>query len=97
MACDGRNPSFVNSAEFSKLALTGPLTPDHVIRTKGVAAGDHRPGFRQPEEQLAEGVTGLSPKIRRVLRPHDRRQEGRAHSFDDFPRIVLIPGVGLLA
>lgn len=88
---------FVNAAEFSTLALTGPLTPDHVIRTKALPMIIAEPDFGNIEEQLAEAVT----EYRRAYNDYfDRMVEQKKIErtrLDDFPRIVLFPGVGLMA
>ncbi|MCA8919256.1 MAG: bifunctional aldolase/short-chain dehydrogenase [Planctomycetes bacterium] len=89
--------SFVNSAEFSKLALTGPLTPDHVIRTKALPLVITDPDFGNLEEQLAEGVTGYRRKYNEYFDRMIADKKVERIRLDDFPRIVLIPGVGLLA
>jgi rhamnose utilization protein RhaD (predicted bifunctional aldolase and dehydrogenase) len=87
---------FVNAAEFEALALTGPLTPDHVIRTKALPLVIAEPDFENIEEQLNEAVTAY----RRAYNAYfDRVTEQKGVErirLDDFPRVVLIPGVGML-
>ncbi|MBZ0137886.1 MAG: bifunctional aldolase/short-chain dehydrogenase [Planctomycetes bacterium] len=88
---------FVNAAEFSKLALTGPLTPDHVIRTKALPMIIAEPDFGNIEEQLAEAVTEYRRDYNDYFDRIVEQKKIERTRLDDFPRIVLIPGVGLMA
>lgn len=88
---------FVNAAELETLVLTGPLTPDHVIRTKALPLVIAEPDFDDIEEQLNQAVTAY----RRAYNDYFDRMVGQKNvervRLDDFPRVVLIPGVGMLA
>lgn len=88
---------FVNAAEFEKLALTGPLTPDHVIRTKALPLIIANPDFGNIEEQLSEAVTAYRRQYNEYFDRMVAEKQAERIRLDDFPRIVLIPGVGLLA
>ncbi|MCA8912922.1 MAG: bifunctional aldolase/short-chain dehydrogenase [Planctomycetes bacterium] len=89
--------NFVNSAEFEKLALTGPLTPDHVIRTKALPLVISEPDFGDIGDQLSEGITAYRRKYNEYFDRMVADKRVERTRLDDFPRIVLIPGVGLLA
>jgi rhamnulose-1-phosphate aldolase/alcohol dehydrogenase len=91
---------FVNSADFGTLAYTGPLTPDHVIRTKAMPLVIHEPEYDNPEaleEQLSHAVTAY----RRAYNDYFERMTGKKGvkrvRLDDFPRVVLMPGLGMMA
>jgi rhamnulose-1-phosphate aldolase/alcohol dehydrogenase len=88
--------AFVNSAQATTLASTGPLTPDHVIRTKPFALhvaspiwGD-APRLRQ---QLAEAVAEFVRRYEAYVSQHNDGT-GNAKS-DPFPRVVFLPGAGV--
>jgi rhamnose utilization protein RhaD (predicted bifunctional aldolase and dehydrogenase)/NAD(P)-dependent dehydrogenase (short-subunit alcohol dehydrogenase family) len=90
---------FVDDPDLASLALRGPATPDHVIRTK-----------RHP--LILDGVTGcdgaaLARRIEDVLeeyrRTYRRYVEGQIAAkgvkktpLDPDPRMILVPGLGLI-
>jgi rhamnulose-1-phosphate aldolase/alcohol dehydrogenase len=88
--------AFVNSAQATTLASTGPLTPDHVIRTKPFALHvaspiwDDAPRLRQ---QLAEAVAEFVRRYEAYVSQHTDGT-GNAKS-DPFPRVVFLPGAGV--
>lgn len=88
--------AFVNSAQATTLASTGPLTPDHVIRTKPFALHvaspiwDDAPRLRQ---QLAEAVAEFVRRYEAYVSQHNDGT-GNAKS-DPFPRVVFLPGAGV--
>lgn len=93
---------FVNAREFVELALTGPLTPDHVIRTKELPCIVAEPGWnddRELEEQLAAAITAYRRAYNQYFeRCSAARGAGvKRTRLDDFPRVVLLPGAGLFA
>ncbi|HEX7407297.1 MAG TPA: bifunctional aldolase/short-chain dehydrogenase [Candidatus Binatia bacterium] len=88
--------AFVNSAQATTLASTGPLTPDHVIRTKPFALHvaspiwDDAPRLRQ---QLAEAVAEF---VRRYEAYVSQHTDGTGNTKSDpFPRVVFLPGAGV--
>ncbi|MBX3460438.1 MAG: bifunctional aldolase/short-chain dehydrogenase [Planctomycetes bacterium] len=87
---------FVNAAEFEKLALTGPLTPDHVIRTKSLPMIVAEPDFDNIAEQLQEAVTAYRRIYNAYFDDCVRRKGVQRIRLDDYPRVVLMPGVGML-
>lgn len=88
---------FVNSEEFEKLALTGPLTPDHVIRTKALPLVLSEPDFDNIGEQLADSITDYRREYNAYFDRMVERKGVERIRLDDYPRIVLIRGVGLMA
>jgi rhamnulose-1-phosphate aldolase/alcohol dehydrogenase len=101
MVCEWRATDeildFVNAAEFAALAATGPLTPDHVIRTKALPLLIAEPDYENLDEQLSAAIT----EYRRAYNAYFERVSAlRGVSrtrLDDFPRVVLLPGAGLFA
>lgn len=88
--------AFVNSAEAATLAASGPLTPDHVIRTKPFALHLADPTWSdlaQLRRQLTEAVAEFTKRYEAYVREH---ANGRAAGkLDALPRVVLLPGAGV--
>ena len=88
--------AFVNARRMPEVARTGPATPDHMLRAK-----------RLPliVDVGRRGAASLSPDavVRRLERyavQHERyfrayRRRGQTLQ-DPYPRVILIPGVGML-
>ncbi|MHC4839649.1 MAG: bifunctional aldolase/short-chain dehydrogenase [Planctomycetota bacterium] len=94
--CSDEVMDFVNCAEFAELAETGPLTPDHVIRTKAYPLIVPEPDWGNIEEQLTSAVTTYRKLYNEYFdRMVDAKNVERTR-LDDFPRVVMIPGVGAL-
>lgn len=90
--------AFVNSAEAETLAATGPLTPDHVIRTKPFAlhvASPHWNDLPALRQQLADGVAGFVARYEAYARQNGGRGAQADVHVDPLPRVVLLPGAGL--
>ena len=71
---------------------TGPLTPDHVIRTKSayvVAPAD--------DEVLAAKVADYSLAYIEYFHQASKEREASVTMLDSFPRVFVIKGVGLVA
>ncbi len=86
---------FVGAKEAGTLSQVGPATPDHTIYTKRVACfvETDRPG--DPERLKAairEAVERFVADYTRYFESH--RYEG-ATLLDPFPRVVLIPALGM--
>lgn len=92
--------SFLERPDAARLASAGPLTPDHVIRTK--SAYLLAPAFdpRRPEAFRA-AVSGAVMRYRaayeRGFRSACRARDVRREMLDPSPRVVLVPGAGLFA
>ncbi len=86
---------FVGSREAATLSQAGPATPDHTIYTKRVACFVETAEPRDPERvkvAVREAVERFVADYTRYVEAH--RREGTA-LLDPFPRVVLIPGVGM--
>ena len=74
---------FVARPDLESLAMRGPLTPDHVIRTK-----------RHP--LVGEDVDAYVADYRAYFREHEDRARGDLTMLDPAPRIVVDPELGML-
>jgi len=90
--------AFVDDPALRALAGRGPATPDHVIRTK------QRPLVLDPSEapgDLAAHVDAELGRYRDEYHAYFARQTAakavRRTELDPDPRIVLVPGLGLVA
>jgi rhamnulose-1-phosphate aldolase/alcohol dehydrogenase len=91
--------ALVAAPQCASLAARGPLTPDHVIRTKGQHLFVAQPALNDLEElrsQLATAIAGYRTKYDAYF-AHQIRAKGIARSkLDPDPRVLLIPGVGIV-
>lgn len=91
--------AFVNGDEVARYARAGPVTPDHVIRTKPwpLIVPTPRPGaldeFRvDVEAALDDYETAYDAYFER----NNANQTAPRIALDPIPRVILIPGVGLI-
>lgn len=75
---------FVRRTDLESLARRGPLTPDHVIRTK-----------RLP--MVGRDVDGYVEEYREYFKANESRGSVSLQMLDPAPRVVLDPELGLLA
>src|SRR5947209_3078357 len=91
--------AFVDREENRALALTPPLTSDHLIRTKAFPLWIERPAYDEPARlatQLREAVAGYVATYGAYLERHAARLPHGLGRFDALPRVVLLPGLGAL-
>ena len=87
--------AFVNSVEAAALAATGPLTPDHVIRTKPFALHVADPAWNDVQQlrgQLTAAVGDFVARYEAYVRENAGGLAGA--KVDPFPRVVFLPGAG---
>ena len=80
---DVSSARFVGRPDLESLATRGPLTPDHVIRTK-----------RHP--MVGTDVEGYVEDYRRYFEGHRHRARAELTMLDPAPRVVVDPGLGML-
>jgi rhamnose utilization protein RhaD (predicted bifunctional aldolase and dehydrogenase)/NAD(P)-dependent dehydrogenase (short-subunit alcohol dehydrogenase family) len=76
--------AFVNSAEAATLAATGPLTPDHVIRTRAFALYVAEPAWDDPSQlrqQLQDGLAEFVSRYDAYLQQHIGRPGYAGQAF----------------
>jgi rhamnose utilization protein RhaD (predicted bifunctional aldolase and dehydrogenase)/NAD(P)-dependent dehydrogenase (short-subunit alcohol dehydrogenase family) len=92
--------AFTRRGDLAEISRRGPVTPDHVIRTKAL------PLIVAPPEP-DEGDAALAARVDRALEGYAedyhtyfrRSVEARAverAELDPFPRVILVPGIGAL-
>ena len=87
---------FVNARRMPSLARVGPATPDHMLRTKrlplAVRVGARSAAAVSPEAVVRQ-LERYAADHERYVRRYRRSAQTRP---DPFPRVILIPGVGML-
>ena len=90
---------FVDSAEGKRLALTPPLTSDHLIRTKGLPLWVDEPDYNDPEKLRGQVSSAIKDYVAAYDTYFERHAAGLAAGVekrDPYPRVVLMPGLGAL-
>ncbi len=87
--------AFVDHPDLTKLATRGPVTPDHVIRTK------QKPLIVDttivPNRQtLAHAVTDYRANYRAYVERMLEVRRVQKTPLDPDPRVILLPGIGLV-
>ncbi len=75
--------SFVEREDLASLATRGPLTPDHIIRTKRVP-------------MVGRDVASYAEEYRHYYRRNLHRARGETTMLDPAPRVVVDPQIGML-
>ena len=89
--------NFLSKPEGLKLAVSEPLTPDHLIRTKAYPLLLSE--FKNPEtttEELRKAIQGYAQRYNEYFDKHKHRLASGAQRLDPMPRVLLIPGTGVI-
>ncbi len=86
---------FINSKKGARISQIGPATPDHMLRTK------HNPLFVKLRNGIGSlGATELVRQIDNYAKEHERYfnrfKSPGAFILDPFPRVILIPKIGMI-
>jgi rhamnulose-1-phosphate aldolase/alcohol dehydrogenase len=90
---------FVNAKELAELAATTPLTPDHVIRIKPWPCVVPAPAVDDEAalaEQLRAAVEAFRERYTGYVADTLARKGVERKALDPYPRVVLVPGAGML-
>ena len=86
---------FVGSEHAKQLSGIGPATPDHLIQTK------RRPLWVDaPDPEDVEGIrqaiaAGVEEYAQEYSRWYEERTDGGHPILDPYPRVALVPGIGM--
>ncbi|MDP6388721.1 MAG: bifunctional aldolase/short-chain dehydrogenase, partial [Alphaproteobacteria bacterium] len=89
---------FIAGADAGRYAQAGPVTPDHVIRTKPkplivpTPAADGLDGFKVEAERAFDG---FGADYRGYFERNNAHQAVPRIALDPMPRVILVPGLGL--
>jgi len=91
--------AFCDDEQAGALAATGPLTPDHVIRTKALPLWVPEPAWQDADRlraQLGEAVARYRRAYDAAFEENCRARGVTRTKLDAAPRVVLLPGAGAL-
>ena len=98
---DSEEIAHFTAAEIAKfLSEAPPITPDHVIRTKGRYLYLENPAYADTDTlaaQLAESVERFRHEYRGYFDRNVKAKGVERTMLDPTPRILLLPGLGLFA
>jgi rhamnose utilization protein RhaD (predicted bifunctional aldolase and dehydrogenase)/NAD(P)-dependent dehydrogenase (short-subunit alcohol dehydrogenase family) len=89
---------YVNSRNLARFSQSGPVTPDHIIRTKS------RPLLLPTPDagKLGEFATAARKAVdkyradyQRYFARHNAKAMPKKLPLDSMPRVILVPGIGL--
>ncbi len=90
--------NYVNGAELARYSQQGVATPDHTIRTKNwplVVPAPEADKLGEWEKAARKAVEGFVAKYHDYFARNNKRLNGAKKELDPFPRVILVPGVGL--
>ncbi len=90
---------FVDSAQGKDLALTPPLTSDHLIRTKSFPMWVDAPDFGNLEKlrgQIAQALEEYVAAYNAYFERHNADMDAGMVRSDPYPRVILMPGLGAI-
>jgi rhamnulose-1-phosphate aldolase/alcohol dehydrogenase len=84
--------------DAAALALENPLTPDHVIRTKGphLVLADLPRDDAALHQRIAGEVAAYRGRYDAYFEANQARAREKVTKLDTMPRVVLLPGVGIV-
>ena len=91
--------NFVNGSDLARYACAGVVTPDHTIRTKNWPLIVPAPDVGKLDNFAAEArqsAVDFIARYRAYFARHNARCGGDKKSLDPLPRVVLVPGLGLV-
>ena len=89
---------YVNGAELARYSQVGVATPDHTIRTKNWPLIVPAPEVEKLEAWTAsvrQAVDGFVARYHTYFARNNQRVNGIKKELDPYPRVILVPGVGL--
>ena len=90
---------FLDSENSKKILLTPPLTSDHIIRIKPLPLWIGEPQFDDPEilrNQLKNAISTYNKEYDAYFNRFSNKLGAGIHRIDPMPRIIIIPGVGII-
>src|SRR5258707_15851372 len=89
---------YVNGAELARYSQVGVATPDHTIRTKNWPLIVPAPEARMLEAWTAsvrQAVDEFVANYHVYFARNNQRVNGAKNELDPYPRVILVPGLGL--
>ena len=89
---------YVNGRELARYSQQGPVTPDHVIRTKPrpvILPAPDVGALDRFARESCRAIEKYQADYRRYFERHNARATPKKKPLDPMPRVILVPGVGL--
>jgi rhamnose utilization protein RhaD (predicted bifunctional aldolase and dehydrogenase)/NAD(P)-dependent dehydrogenase (short-subunit alcohol dehydrogenase family) len=89
--------ALVDSNRGKEIAISPPLTSDHLIRTKALPLWIDAPPYDDEEKirkRIADGIAEYARRYDAYFQRHASRISPGLERFDAMPRVVLMPGLG---
>ena len=86
---------FIGRPSAAKASQLGPMTPDHLMHIKPKPLFISKPSS-DPVKLAKQLEKGLLLYKKNYIRYFERYKEGSLTQLDPYPRIILIPGLGML-
>jgi rhamnose utilization protein RhaD (predicted bifunctional aldolase and dehydrogenase)/NAD(P)-dependent dehydrogenase (short-subunit alcohol dehydrogenase family) len=89
---------YVNGRELARYSRQGPVTPDHVIRTKPrplILPAPDAGRLGAFASAARKAVERYKADYQRYFARHNARAVPKKRALDPMPRVILVPGVGL--
>ena len=86
---------FVASRKGKELSAVGPVTPDHLIQTKRKPLWIDVPDPEDVPTLLRSLRLGVEESAEDYREWYNRHNNGEEPMLDPYPRVVLVPGVGM--
>ncbi len=90
---------FVDSEQGKEIALTPPLTTDHLIRTKSFPMWIDAPKYdneKKLRKQISDAIRKYAKKYDAYFERYSRESKTELNRFDSMPRVILMPGLGAI-
>ncbi len=91
--------NLVDSYKGKEIALTPPLTTDHLIRTKAYPLWINELKYdddKKLREQIRNSIADYAKKYDEYFERYSKKIKGKLNRFDSMPRVILIPGLGAI-
>ncbi len=91
--------NLVDSDRGKEIALTPPLTSDHLIRTKALPLWLDSPQYEDDDklrEQISTAITEYAKEYDAYFERHSKKMKPGLRRFDSRPRVILMPGLGAI-
>jgi rhamnose utilization protein RhaD (predicted bifunctional aldolase and dehydrogenase)/NAD(P)-dependent dehydrogenase (short-subunit alcohol dehydrogenase family) len=96
---DRETLDFVDSDRGKQIALSPPLTSDHLIRTKALPLWLDTPAYEGParlRQQLAAALAEYTAAYKAYIERNSAHLPEGLTTFDPLPRVLLLPGLGAI-
>jgi rhamnose utilization protein RhaD (predicted bifunctional aldolase and dehydrogenase)/NAD(P)-dependent dehydrogenase (short-subunit alcohol dehydrogenase family) len=90
--------AYVNGHDLSRYSQQGPVTPDHVIRTKPkplILPAPEQGRLDAFTDAARKAVQKYQADYRAYFERHNAKAKPKKKPLDSMPRVILVPGVGL--